>query len=154
MIVAIDPGTTESGYCEIIGPGTINEAYDTGKITNSDLLNRLKHTLIARDAVVIEDIQCMGMSVGAEVFDTAKMIGRIQQVTEEMGCKWYLYKRSVYARYFIGKTRKVTDALLYEALRKRFGWEKGQEPKCFKGASDKRSAFAVGMYHKIMEEGK
>jgi Holliday junction resolvasome RuvABC endonuclease subunit len=144
FIAGIDPGTTESGLAIIhqSNAGIVR----TDKISNVELLAWLR-LVDHRTILVVEDVVCQGGMVGKSTFETCKVIGRIQEIAEQRDMNLFLYSRSNYARYFIGKTRKVTDALLYDALRKRFKWERGHEPKDVKGASDKRSAYAIALYH-------
>ena len=72
MILAIDPGNTESGFA-IIDPIT-REPLDIGKIPNEELLTRLVDWLDGGegpvDHVAIEMVASYGMAVGKEVFET------------------------------------------------------------------------------------
>ena len=71
-ILAIDPGTTESGYCLMEGYKPVK----FGKIKNTELLKSIirGHEMDA-DHVVIEMIASYGNSVGEYVFDTCVWIG-------------------------------------------------------------------------------
>ena len=69
-ILAIDPGTTESGV--VIWDGTHIDAF--GKIDNEEMFLWLepgKH-----DVAVIEQVKSYGMSVGQSVFDTVFWAGK------------------------------------------------------------------------------
>jgi hypothetical protein len=100
------------------------------------------------DAVCIETIQSYGMAVGRTVFETCIWIGRFQQ-TALNGCGIvHLYARPAIFRAVTGQS-KGGDAALRQALLTRFGGDKKGEPmNVLKGGgSDKRSAFAVAVYH-------
>lgn len=69
-ILAIDPGTNESGWV----------IYENGKIIFSGISQNTEMKAICReseyDLLAIEMIQKLGMPVGQEVFDTCVWIGR------------------------------------------------------------------------------
>lgn len=141
-ILGIDPGPTESAYC------LIDDSYQivaADKIKNENLLNVMDAMQLVH--VAIESIQSYGMPVGREVFDTCYMIGRIIQRCDDTCVPYTLIPRPEYTRRICG-VGKVTDAILRQALLLRFGGDKKGEPLFqLKGASDKRSAFAVAAYH-------
>lgn len=74
VIFAIDPGTTESGWC-VLRDGRV---VDSGVMENADMLPRLS-SLTWIDTLAIEMVASYGMAVGAEVFETCVWIGRFQQ---------------------------------------------------------------------------
>lgn len=79
MILAIDPGTTESGYA--VFAASTSEVYESGVLTNEQMLELVK---IARyKTLAIEKIEAMGMAVGAEVFETVHWAGRFLQAWHE-----------------------------------------------------------------------
>lgn len=141
MIVGIDPGPSESAYCQI-------EGYDikrAGKVDNEFLIDLLYG--LNPSHVAIESIQSYGMPVGREVFDTCYQIGRIIQKCVDGGIPYSLYPRPEYVRAICGVS-KVSDSILRQSLLLRFGGDKkGEALHLLKGASDKRSAFAVAVYH-------
>lgn len=69
-ILAIDPGTTESGWCLYEAGGAI----ESGTMPNTQLLFELRAN--NADTVAIEMIASYGMAVGREVFETCVWIGR------------------------------------------------------------------------------
>lgn len=77
-ILAIDPGSTETGWC-IINAETM-KPIEIGKTPNAELLRRIPG--LGCDHVVIEMIASYGMAVGAEVFETCVWIGRYFQAFE------------------------------------------------------------------------
>jgi len=141
-ILGIDPGSAETAYTIIDGDYNI---LASDKLPNAMLMVLLPQMEVSQ--VAIESIQSYGMAVGREVFDTCFMIGRLQQKLEDMGKPVTLYPRPEYTRRLCG-VGKVNDAVLRQALLLRFGGDKKGEPlSLLKGASDKRSAFAVAVYH-------
>lgn len=79
MILAIDPGTTESGWALFDG----KRALDSGVCDNASLLASLNGRISAKgpaaDSLAIEMIASYGMPVGREVFETCVWIGRFKQ---------------------------------------------------------------------------
>lgn len=151
-ILGIDPGSAESAYCLTRPDQTIACA---GKLPNGEFTCFLRGLAGEVSAVAIEGIQSYGMAVGREVFDTCYQIGRTLQVCEDMRIPITVYNRPEYAKAICG-VGKVTDAVLRSSLMTRFGGDKRGEPlNLLKGCSDKRSAFAVAIYHAdIMKHGR
>lgn len=85
-ILAIDPGPTQSAWIE----------YDAGKIgafakqDNQTILERLRRDNSGA-VLVVEQIAAMGMSVGAEVFETVFWSGRFVEAWEP--ANWARIKR-------------------------------------------------------------
>lgn len=77
-ILAIDPGTTQSAYCEV--DADTYQIRDFGKIDNAALLCKMQTTMA--EVVVVEMVACYGMPVGREVFETCVWIGRYLQAAE------------------------------------------------------------------------
>lgn len=142
LIVGIDPGPTQSAYCYIGLDYTIAAA---AKVENRLLLGDLYAHPVSH--VAIEGLACYGRPVGRETFETAYMVGRVLEMADSQGTPWTIYHRPEYANAIAG-TGKVTDAVLRQALLLRFGDDcKGGPLYVLKGASDKRSAYAVAVYH-------
>ncbi len=73
-VLAIDPGTTQSGYV-FLTEGGIVEAHEI--LDNESLLEKLERKKVTIPTiVVIEMIASQGMAVGKEVFETCVWIGR------------------------------------------------------------------------------
>lgn len=72
-ILALDPGTHESGYC-LLADGRI---VSSGVLPNCDLLKIVADD--NSDVLAIEKIVSYGSSVGQETFDTCVWIGRLIQ---------------------------------------------------------------------------
>lgn len=144
-IIGIDPGSEETAFALMAEDYSILEA---AKVPNDEFLDCvLPGMLDRRKELAVESIQSYGMAVGKSVFETCYVIGQIQRIAKLNGTACYLYPRPEYARAICG-TVKTNDAIIRRALITRFGGDKKGEPLyLLKGASDKRSAFAVAVYH-------
>ena len=81
MILAIDPGNTESGFVLIEGADC--HPIDIGKISNYELHNRIRQGDFQNvDHVVIEMVASYGMAVGKEVFETCVVPKRDKHIHE------------------------------------------------------------------------
>lgn len=76
IILAIDPGTTESAYVLIDADTCKPLTFD--KIDNHTLLGKLWRSA-DYDRAAIEMVASYGMAVGAEVFDTCVWVGRFYE---------------------------------------------------------------------------
>ena len=149
LILAIDPGTTQSAFCLMRAedqscvefgiranaalPGTVLEAYPVGR-------------------VVIEMVASYGMPVGREVFETCVWIGRFAQIAED----WYMPVDFVYRRdvkLHLCGSAQANDANIRHALIDRYaahdlksGKGTKKNPDWFYGFSkDVWAAYAVGV---------
>jgi hypothetical protein len=81
VILAIDPGTTESGYAYLADGKVVASGVDT----NERMLCRVGFRptpaigMLAYDLLAIEMIASYGMAVGREVFETCVWIGRFHE---------------------------------------------------------------------------
>ena len=142
-IIGIDPGPEQSAYCLI---GNDYRPHRAAKVDNSELLE-IVAALEESTYLAIESIQSYGAPVGRETFETCYQIGRIQQAATSTGKSFTLYPRPEYSKAICG-CQRVNDAVLRQALLLRFGGDRKGEPlHVLKGCSDKRSAFAVAVYH-------
>lgn len=144
--LGIDPGTSETGYCLIDENYKI---YQAAKVQNAQFILDLKSWIrvdFSIKHIVIEDIQSFGAVSGRSIYQTNKMIGRIQQVADDNDVCWTEYPRQEYSTFICGG--KANDSMLRQALLLRFGGDRKDEPlEKLRGNSDKRSAFAVAIYH-------
>ena len=74
-VLAIDPGTHESGYALFANSGGV---LASGVLSNGEVLDLIRTT--NADMLAIEKIVNYGKAVGQETFDTCEWIGRFQQV--------------------------------------------------------------------------
>ena len=141
MILAIDPGSTESAYVLLDNNYKIikfNKCSNELMITNIQCMS-------AFDTIVIEMIASYGMPVGAEVFETCVWIGRFMQTSN---CKVErLYRKDI--KLHLCNSVKAKDSNIIQALKDRFG-DKGTKsmPGFFYGFSkDVWQAMAVAVVY-------
>ena len=155
LILGIDPGTTESGICLI-------EAKDFAKpnILNSDKLENqslkleieslIRHTEVNLQ-VVIEGMANQSRAFGQSSIETCYLIGRLMEFCKGRDIPVTLYRRHEYGRFFVN-SGVLNDATLRAALETIWGpsAKKNDPLYVLRGASDKRSAYALAKYHEHM----
>lgn len=147
-ILAVDPGNTYSAYCLMKSDYT---PLDKGKVLNADLLDYIAEHGSGVDMLVTEMIASYGMPVGAEVFETCVMIGRIEQLADMLHIPHTRVFRQEEKLYICHDSR-AKDANIRHALIERFAQHDKQRgtgtkkhPDYFYGfTKDMWSAFAVG----------
>ena len=78
-LLAIDPGNTQSAFCLMDREYNV---IDKGKVHNALLLDYIALNCQRIHHLAVEMIASMGMAVGAEVFETCVMIGKIEQLAD------------------------------------------------------------------------
>lgn len=110
-ILAIDPGTEESGWCEL-WEGTVMES---GVWSNHEMVLRIQSGRFEHcQALAIEMIASYGMPVGKEVFETCVWIGRFQQAWRSPSLVRLIYRRDV--KLHLCGNAKAKDANIRQAL--------------------------------------
>jgi len=143
MILAIDPGPTESAYVKLSGTRVV----ECAKVANEDLLNIVRAHRGLRITTAVEMIASYGMAVGAEVFETCVTIGRI---CEALGDEPVRVKR-IEVKTNICHSAKANDANIRQAVIDRYGGKdaaigKKAKPGPLYGVSgDMWAALAVGL---------
>lgn len=150
MILAIDPGTTESAY-------VLMEDYkpaDFDILPNAELLERFYTESYNLCDLAIEMVANMGMpAVGASLFETAFWIGRYWEASDGV-VKEKIYRKDEKMN-LCGQT-KAKDANIRQALIDRFG-EVGtkKSPGWFYGfKKDIWAAYAVGVTFLDIQNGR
>ena len=147
FVMGIDPGPKESAYAIVRPDYTLVRA---AKLSNPYVCIEIANaeTVEGVQAVVIEALACYGeRMIGRETWETAYMVGEFRAEARRAWISWILYDRPTYANAIAG-TNKVTDAMLYQALRLRFGpATKGGPLEGLRGCSDLRSAYAIACYY-------
>lgn len=114
ILLAIDPGTTQSGY--VYYDIETRHIHRFGKVENHKLIELVQR--LRPDHLAIEMIACYGMSVGKEVFETCLWAGRfIQQLS-------YIKHTLVYRRevkMFLCNSVRAKDSNVRQALIDLFG---------------------------------
>lgn len=108
MILAIDPGTNESGWCLYNGQRVV----ECGVMTNDLILKGLVGKAISADLLALEMIASYGMPVGREVFETCVWIGRFIQAWN--GNYRLIYRKDV--KLHLCGTTKAKDPNVRQAL--------------------------------------
>ena len=165
-LIAIDPGTKESGVC-IVRTEDYRPLW-VSKLENSVLY---EYTLEQMEKIgddildfelVIERMQGNGMSVSSDVFLTCEWIGRFDCLFEELLLKntSYVYRReeykdlcsNIYSRNDAGIRSALVDRFAYGMAN--FGKGNKQNPGWFYGfGKDMWSAYAIAVTHldKVLE---
>lgn len=152
QLLAIDPGTTESAL--LIWNGAVQFA----EIAPNEAVRQRIIALASNDQdmeMAIEGVQCFGMSVGKEVFETCYFIGRLQEV-------WLGYARPMHLVYrqqvklHICGTPRAKDPNIRQALIDRYGivGTKKNKGPLFGISSHLWSALAIATYVWDTKNGK
>lgn len=131
MIVAIDPGTTQSAYVLMDEDYKI---YRAEILPNAQMLEYLKTLTPHLHKIVIEMIASYGMAVGQEVFETCVWIGRFSLYDDTN----YIYRKD--EKINLCGTMKAKDANIRQAIIDRLGKENTKMLK-----KDLWAAAAVGI---------
>lgn len=112
MILAIDPGTTESGWVRFCNEHVI----DSGVYANSAMCDMVHAG--GFDDLAIEMIASYGMAVGREVFETCVWIGRFVEAFRDPDAVKLVYRRDV--KLHLCGTSKAKDPNVRQAVIDRF----------------------------------
>ena len=150
-IIGIDPGSTHSGIC-LIETGDHNKPNIilADKIANETLYYYLRYERAKDSVVAIEDFISYGIG-GKSSSATSENIGQIIMVAAYERFTLVKYTRREYGQW-ITAGGKLSDATLRAGLESIYGpsAKKGDALYALRGATDKRSAFAVAKYHEFM----
>jgi hypothetical protein len=121
MILAIDPGTTQSAFVvldERMRPPVIIEK---GIVENNELVDAMRPGgQLCQDGFMrelyIEMVASYGMAVGKSVFETCVWIGRFY---EAWGCGEFVYRKDV-KMHLCGQT-KAKDSNIRQAIMDMYG---------------------------------
>jgi len=117
MILAIDPGTTQSAYAII----AIRDAFpvEFEKCSNEKLETWIDKLYYPLKAVVIEMVTSYGKPVGQETFETCRWIGRFEGAARNHGIPCELISRKDVKTHICG-TLHANDATVRRRLIERF----------------------------------
>lgn len=140
LLLAIDPGPTESAYCWL---DRDLKPLEFDKIKNEDLLKHIYNS--EPDMAAIEMIASYGMAVGAEVFQTCVWIGRFTEAVAWAGTSEYVYRKEV--KMHLCGSMKAKDTNIRTALMDRFGevGTKNKQGYFYGFKRDIWAAYAVGL---------
>lgn len=112
-ILAIDPGTEQSGWC-IYHPE--RGVLGAGVKPNDVMLYEIRHS--CAEVLALEMVASYGMAVGKEVFETVRWIGRFQQTWRRPDDTMLIYRRDV--KLHLCNSARAKDANIRQALLDRF----------------------------------
>jgi hypothetical protein len=146
IVLAVDPGTTESAYVFWDGKRVIEaELADNWKVKS--LIRRVSSECSA-DYFAIEQIRCYGMAVGAETLDTVLWSGRFVEAWRDSDCSdaAILIPR-LDVKVHLCKSARANDSNVRQALIDRFGPQgtKKNPGPLFGVTSHKIAALAVAV---------
>lgn len=111
MVLAIDPGTEQSGY--VLFDADNKVVVDKGIIPNHEMIHLVWDS--SGLTVAIEMIASYGMAVGKDTFETCVWIGRYYQTAENNGLPIHLvYRKDV--KMFLCQSMRAKDAHIRQAL--------------------------------------
>lgn len=118
-ILAIDPGTEQSGWCRLSSGEDRDvtrfwRVVESGVTPNVELIGRLHGPALA-----IEMVASYGMPVGRETFETVRWIGRFQQAWHSPEEVRLIYRRDV--KLHLCGSMKAKDANVRQALIDKLG---------------------------------
>lgn len=150
-ILGIDPGSKESGICLIeTGKPLEVKILKCEKLENELLLNLLYGLSCSHGAVnvAIEGMVYQGRGFGQDSIQTCYLIGRMQEILIDEAIPWSIYSRREYGQWCVAGGQ-LNDTTLRAALESIYGKsaKRGDPLYALRGASDKRSAFALAKYH-------
>jgi hypothetical protein len=111
LILAIDPGTEQSGWVHLASDGRILES---GVVSNDEMLDIVSYNRNTECVLAIEMIASYGMAVGKEVFETCRWIGRFQQVMANYNPVHFVYRKDV--KLHLCGSPRAKDANIRQAL--------------------------------------
>lgn len=118
MLIAIDPGTTQSAYVEFNGEKVLRRGILPNEELETLLRSNAKWTSYTeQNAVACEMIASYGMPVGKEVFETVFWIGRFSVVSGHPFHR--LYRLDI--KTHLCKSARAKDGNVRQALIDRFG---------------------------------
>lgn len=117
IILAIDPGTTESAWVVYDSSGTV---ILHGFEPNDQLLQALSKLSMSCSFIACEEIACYGMAVGKEVLDTVRFTGRLQERSSLIDVPFKLITRREVKMFLCG-SMQASDSNIRQALIDRWG---------------------------------
>lgn len=121
MILAIDPGNKESAF--VLVKNDLSRVVTRKKLPNADLLDLFSEQFCRFPIhyVAIEMVASYGMPVGAEVFETCVMIGRIYEASIQKLWKEPTLIYRMDEKMTLCHNSRAKDSNIRQALIDRFG---------------------------------
>jgi hypothetical protein len=124
-VLAIDPGTTESGWVlyDTDAEAPVESGIDKNYIIGIHLMENYKEMRL--DHMAIEMIASYGMPVGASTFETCCWIGEFRRCAKELVVPYTLvYRKDV--KFHLCGSMKAKDGNIRQALIDRFSAGQGK----------------------------
>ena len=115
MILALDPGPTETGWALLAASGCVA---NSGVLPNAEMLRSLS-LRNETDTLAIEMIASYGMPVGREVFETCVWVGRYIQAWHSPEAVRLIYRKDV--KLHLCGSPRAKDANIRQALIDKLG---------------------------------
>lgn len=116
-LLAVDPGNVESGYVILQTVPKSFKILNFGNVPNHELLTLVKNNQQQIDIGLIERIQSYNQVVGETVFDTCRMIGKLEVRLLDNKIKTALiYRKSVISHHLGSVSVKNPDSKLRKHL--------------------------------------
>ena len=149
MILACDPGSTQSAYV-VYDPKT-KLIHEHAIVDNETMCDILHGNDFNASILVIEDMQSFGMPVGREVFETVRWTGRFDSAWAHT----YVYIPRSEVKLAICKSAKANDANIRQALIDMFGGKQETKKggKLYKVKGDEWSALALSVVYAMKQRG-
>lgn len=113
ILLAVDPGTTESGFVLMQGRRIVQ----SGVEDNHAMLKRVASS--GAETLAIEMIASYGMAVGKEVFQTCVWVGRFQQAWHSPDSVKLVFRKDV--KLHLCGSPRAKDANIRASLIDRYG---------------------------------
>lgn len=148
-MLAIDPGTRESGWCKFDAvSGRIVRILDFGKCKNESVLGQITGSV---DLVIVEKLISYGKNVGNDVLETCEWVGRFTQYANDKHIP-VGYIRRIDERRSLCGSPTANDSMIRNALIAKYakhdlknGKGTKDNPDFFYGfKADMWQAFAIG----------
>jgi len=148
-LVALDPGPEQTAVV----------VWDDARVLHAEIMPSSSVTafvVMQQLPVACEHLQCFGMAVGKEVFETAYWIGEVRHACAALGLEFHRVYRSE-EKMALCQSMRAKDANIRQALIDRFGivGTKKNPGPLFGIANDLWSALAVAVVcSERLENGK
>lgn len=116
MVLALDPGTSETAYVFMNKHGEIGSF---GLTSNIEMIGIIKLESTFTN-LVIEEVRCYGMAVGKDVFETIKWTGRFWEIAAQRSIPVDWIGRKEVMMHWCGSA-KAKDSNLNIALQDFYG---------------------------------
>lgn len=118
MILAVDPGTTQSAYVLFEGEDAEKPLRGFGIVENPRILKLMDDYKWKTAHFAVEMIASYGMPVGADVFETCTWIGRFEERWGEL-CRSRVFRKDV--KMHLCQSMRAKDGNIRQALIDRYG---------------------------------